>query len=559
MKVARCRFVKWEAAGVRCLAQDEEKVCLSYEDGVFELIAPESLECLGRVYGRRNAVAQAITFCKDKVVGATASGMLVDIDFRSGRLGTPRDSGGGAVWALQSIPAGVRAACDDGTARTFSTDLVYQNRIVVISGGRCVCLCDDFAGGDDGSIQSLSSQALTGPESNCIIWCLAKCSLMLISGDSKGRVRAWDSQARVLMYEFAKHEADVLTLASSSKTLFAAGVDSRIVRFEVGADGDLMVTGSHRAHASDVSGLGLVGNVLISASLADTKLCSYSASQFETSRPRRHFNYPRLFAMDQLCLVVATKSNVCEFWTCPPIECLARLEAPNNHNWQAVACSSRKMLAVSDCERTSYFHFNMHGHVLKHHIFRSSTLISLRHRLVMCHDDTLVVYNEDMDFTPLFEVNVHAPPRLLAVCPQRIAVDNLVYDVNTKQSFQVAFQHPIIELAFADPDTLCALSPKKIQAYSIAQANLLADRPLKQLNHPIGFDPDHPFRLIYSRTKLQLDDVVSTRYGPILAAAIQQDGNGDREYCLRIVELPLRNFSRPSHHPPPLKRARFGF
>ena len=66
---------------------------------------------------------------------------------------------------------------------------------------------------------------------------MSRCSAdgaFLFSGDSRGRVCVWDARLGVLLTSFARHDADVLTLALApgERTLYAAGVDSKICRFE---------------------------------------------------------------------------------------------------------------------------------------------------------------------------------------------------------------------------------------------------------------------------------------------------------------------------------------
>lgn len=56
---------------------------------------------------------------------------------------------------------------------------------------------------------------------------------IMVSGDGAGSVQFWDAQLGTRLASFAKHEADVLTLAAApdGSAVFAAGIDPQLAMF----------------------------------------------------------------------------------------------------------------------------------------------------------------------------------------------------------------------------------------------------------------------------------------------------------------------------------------
>lgn len=522
-KVERCRYVRWEAPCVSAAASLDDRLCVCYDDGVCELLT-KNLALLRRIYGRRDVVPQCLKFGEKKIFAAAINGAIFQLDFDSLKLGTPTDSGGGAVWALSGD---LLAACEDGTVREFDCDLRFKSRRVVVNGGRCVSMCDEYVGGDDGSIRCLDGTMLCPPQPNCVVWCLARASQIVVSGDSLGRVRTWDPLNRVALSEFKRHEADVLCLAQFDDYFYASGVDSKIVCFR-GDGRDINPFKSYRAHASDVSSLCVVDKTLVSTSSTESKVCRHDLG---LGRTEKHFAYPRLVSAIGDVIAVATRSDVVEVWK--PLDCLLRIRNSSRDNFRALAVSS-EAVAASDSRATRLLFFDE-----RELSFKPSSAIAFSHQkksLVLCHH----LSSEIVSYSPNGEVLRRIPsttpiPQLLAAASSSL--------VATPTS-HISFPGNATCISFEDgSETLHALCGDVIHSYD-PKAMTLDSKP-SPLARTVGFSPP---RLVYSRTHVHLDGKTSARYGPVLAATLEDD-------VLRIFELPLRNNTRRY---PPVKRKRFG-
>ncbi|KAL7533135.1 hypothetical protein ACHAXR_005062, partial [Thalassiosira sp. AJA248-18] len=147
----------------------------------------------------------------------------------------------------------------------------------------------------------------------------------VISGDSLGHVQMWDGLSGTMSQTFDHNEsgADVLCLAVSEdeNKIFASGIDSSVRCFErqcspTAADMDRrsitfesaplrkwISSISHRKHSHDVKALAMchkeTGNsakpleLLVSGSV-DTRICTYVAKDYKSSRPKIWYNWPTL-------------------------------------------------------------------------------------------------------------------------------------------------------------------------------------------------------------------------------------------------------------------------
>lgn len=122
----------------------------------------------------------------------------------------------------------------------------------------------------------------------------------VISGDDRGQVQIWDGEVGALISNFQQHAAEVLAIAvdANERDVFATGVDSKVSCFrrrlldgvsisEAGpADYSWHYTTSHRPHSHDVNALCVCPstNLLLSGGV-DSKICTYSLSDFSSCRP----------------------------------------------------------------------------------------------------------------------------------------------------------------------------------------------------------------------------------------------------------------------------------
>lgn len=98
----------------------------------------------------------------------------------------------------------------------------------------------------------------------------------IVSGDSNGSTQFWDGQLGTLLSVQCRHDADVLALAASHDSVFAAGADGKVIQFQqvgeslqMNSSDDIDVArgtvgekwvyvGSKRTHTHDVRALAIV-------------------------------------------------------------------------------------------------------------------------------------------------------------------------------------------------------------------------------------------------------------------------------------------------------------
>ena len=112
----------------------------------------------------------------------------------------------------------------------------------------------------------------------------------IVSGSSLGSVGFWNSKYGTLRQSFVLHTADVLTLAVNNEedTLFAAGVDHKIIRFkkvktskgETGGEAWVQAC-EVRPHSHDVRSLVVSRNGILVSGGVDTELCFNKVEEFE--------------------------------------------------------------------------------------------------------------------------------------------------------------------------------------------------------------------------------------------------------------------------------------
>ena len=204
------------------------------------------------------------------------STMITEWDLATGR--PLRHSGGnyGEIWCLAAqprwSPSGLsrgKAAmeprvdqhlvvgCADGTLVVHSTadnDLKFLRTLSRPSGKKFRVLCVTFLGRDmvvagyaDSTIRvysiqngrqvssmSLGSGKKGGP-SEILVWSV-KClpNGTIVSGDSTGEVRFWDSRTFTVLQRIKSHNADILDLAVSADghTVFSGGMDRRTTMYQ---------------------------------------------------------------------------------------------------------------------------------------------------------------------------------------------------------------------------------------------------------------------------------------------------------------------------------------
>jgi U3 small nucleolar RNA-associated protein 4 len=311
------------------------------------------------------------------LIGASRDGTVFCVDFVRQRLTDITPSGGGGVFALTTKnrrrdPSTVRmedrplfaVGCEDGAARIWKyigiTGGEKSSQLSIVSslptaGAPILSMAwcsNDVAGGSrlyaavaDGTIRvfdesidaplrwsatlrmTVESLGRTIPTR---VWALEVLrDGTLVSADSLGHVQFWDGPTGTLQQSIDQNDskADVLCLAVSDDetTIFASGVDSRVICIErlAGASGSQMHTDngtfgpilqwalSHaqRPHTHDVNALAIFrqvpradaapaeirtedGQETLCSGGVDTKLCTYAVRDGRKKRPKTLYPWP---------------------------------------------------------------------------------------------------------------------------------------------------------------------------------------------------------------------------------------------------------------------------
>lgn len=497
VRVHRCRFVKWSASGIVCVAAHRKWLGVGRADGTVEILEALSLRRVRRVRGRDGLVLESLTWVDDELYGSSASGLIVHVLMTDELKATA--SGGGAVWQLLTHDDKLAACCEDGSVRFFKKLEYVEVRRVAHS--RCVCAVFDgprlFVGSDDGTIRG--EQRVMTLEEGAIVWCLAM-SRHLVSGDSRGGVRMWDAALGVELARFARHDADVLCLAVDADRVFASGVDSKICSY--GFDGEWVATqAAHRPHLLDVRALILRRDSLVSASL-DGKLCVMTADF--NGRPKRH--YPTIPAMavsgDYLGALHVDRLDVFKV----PDKLWLRVHG-------RFACFDLRGadLAVSGDDTRLLLADGQHFVLPRALAVKFGPADSL----VLAEPDRIAVYR---DGTLVSTFAIESPCPHLAVS---VAGDVAAGDPVSGAVFVDGRRLPLAPraLAFKPDGTLLIATDND----SVVDAN---GQPTKhRLKGLVGLDTSEDHVLVYAQNAARLDDIVSTRYRPLLFAGFQTNSD----------------------------------
>ncbi len=328
LMVHRLRYLRHIPSAILCIKPSptagkkkgnpsDTYVAISRQGGSIELrSARQKFRVLATVAGWSSAAIHTMAWTHHRsLVGATADGTLVLIDFQRGHFRNVTSSGGGQIHALDSFashhgdvscPTLVAAACEDGSVRYFDVDVQQEadmnmpmpvvstipstgapilslalNRFGAVSkekrSASPLVGATVFVGVADGTIrrydcvQGSSWRSIfritvenMGRSIPTRVWVLK--SLQdgtLVSGDSLGHVQMWDGHSGTLEATFNQNEvkADVLALdvTREENKVFASGVDSRVICIErsgtVTEDRKWVFANAQRPHTHDVQAI----------------------------------------------------------------------------------------------------------------------------------------------------------------------------------------------------------------------------------------------------------------------------------------------------------------
>ena len=193
------------------------------------------------------AVAAAIEYERTLAVVGDGGRVLSLAWYCGDALAAAQNGGAGDVGgeAAAAAVTTLWCGCDDGVVRRVSlrasdactAGLTTRLTLEAAAPARVAKRAKGGPRGGGCDAREAAAQLAAAEAAKARVWCV-RCSAdgsFLFSGDSRGRVCVWDARLGVLLASFARHDADVLTLALApgERALYAAGVDSKICRFEV--------------------------------------------------------------------------------------------------------------------------------------------------------------------------------------------------------------------------------------------------------------------------------------------------------------------------------------
>lgn len=244
---------------------------------------------------------------------------LLEWDTARGCVRRTVPSQGGSIWSMAANPASTMLAlgCEDGTIRLLSlaADTLEHFRRFDRVKGRLLCIAwgpplprlskpaaaeesdprdddDDAESDDDDEEEWSDSWLITGGSNSCLqkwdvrtgrpidrmitdkmkgertlVWTVGVLADgTIVSGDSLGTVKFWDSMTCTQSHSFSAHAADVLclTIGPEGTTVFTSGVDQKIVQFsyvsgtpEAPSPAKWIQSASRRVHSHDVRSLAM--------------------------------------------------------------------------------------------------------------------------------------------------------------------------------------------------------------------------------------------------------------------------------------------------------------
>ncbi|KAJ3919467.1 WD40 repeat-like protein [Lentinula edodes] len=238
---------------------------------------------------------------------------LLEWDIESSTIRRTINSQGGTIWSVAANPAGTMLAlgCEDGTIRFISVaddTLTHSKRLDRVK-GRILSVAwgppipkestsEDEDENDDDDDEWIDSWLVAGCSDSSLrkwdastgrmldkmgtdkirgertlVWTVATLGDgTIISGDSLGMVKFWDSRTCTQLQSFSSHGADVLclTVGPDGLAAYSSGVDQKLVQYsrvktsqgsenssEVRSKMRWMQTSSRRMHAHDVRSLAI--------------------------------------------------------------------------------------------------------------------------------------------------------------------------------------------------------------------------------------------------------------------------------------------------------------
>ncbi|XP_065911744.1 U3 small nucleolar RNA-associated protein 4 homolog [Dysidea avara] len=422
MNVHRIRFVPFNAQAINCLAfTGSGKLVLSRADGSIEIWNPAENWLQEIVIpSAKGSSIESLVCCGDRLFTAGLNGLIQEWDTGRQQPVAMVESFGVPIWclAVNQKKECLAAGCEDGSIKLYSIgedkgDLSYMKTFSKQE-GRVMSLAWSksgkylISGGVDSTIRKYKAANQSCDlritlddhqvSKNTIVWDL-KCldGLSIVSALSTGKLQIFDGKMGTLIQSFESHMADILTIAVSTdeRTLFASGIDQKVVRLQRIASGQFVASESVLVHTHDVRALAISSsNQLVSGGI-DTQLILYNLEYFGAKKSATIFP-----PFSHHCLhyqlvhdILVTQQPAClQFWklqsipddidteTTPyhpsPVHLLKIKSSEQDHikcftmNSEATLCAIATsanqiwiyQLSLSDCKATSLTRLNYSAH-----------------------------------------------------------------------------------------------------------------------------------------------------------------------------------------------------
>ena len=276
-------------------------VAVGFEGGSIQLLHGKHLTTYAEIAASQDRSVRRLVSIQGRLFSAGIHGNVSEWDLTNLAELYSVDSNNGAIWDLKVITRDGRpmlaAATESGAIvvyKILDADLeVFTTLKPAKRGVRALSVTQEgdaiFSGDCAGSI---SRWKQSGKSYQCdmtmsvdkkgtldtLVWQLHGLGDgLLVSGDSLGCVAVWDAELCVRQQLLREHQADVLAICGSAKSLFSAGVDAKVAAFSKLQD-KVAFTDSFFMHTRDVSALCLLPDGRLISGGADGQLAIFKPS-----------------------------------------------------------------------------------------------------------------------------------------------------------------------------------------------------------------------------------------------------------------------------------------
>uniref|UniRef100_A0AAR2LRA0 Anaphase-promoting complex subunit 4 WD40 domain-containing protein n=1 Tax=Pygocentrus nattereri TaxID=42514 RepID=A0AAR2LRA0_PYGNA len=300
--VHRVRFFDYMPSAIRALAfqPQRERIAVARTDGTVEIF--NRADCFFQekvIPGRQQAATEALAWVGDRLFSAGLNGEIIEYDLDNNKTKYTIDAYGGPIWSITSNKQGTHLAvgCEDGTVKLFEVheDRIQFERNLAKQKGRIISLSWHPSGSkivagmmdvihifdtETGKLRALAFPSYdllgTSRSQECVVWSVVYLSDgTIISGDSAGKVKMWDSRTGTLIKSHQVTKWDVLTLSvSQDETSLAVGTsEGHVVQFQFLSmvlgqeDKEWVRTRTFKNHTHDVRAVLEVNTAIVSGGM----------------------------------------------------------------------------------------------------------------------------------------------------------------------------------------------------------------------------------------------------------------------------------------------------